>query len=63
MKGKKQILKRTDDLTVAEVKSCTVFAHFTDEQAMDVVSNFKRFSVIIYDLFQRNERKNSLIKD
>jgi hypothetical protein len=63
MKEKKQSLKRTDDITIADVKSCSAFAQFTDEQAMEVVSNFKRFTVIMFDLLQRNQRKNSLIKE
>jgi hypothetical protein len=63
MKEKKQSSKRTDDITIAEVKSCSAFAGFTDEQAMEVVSNFKRFTVIMFDFFQRNLHKNPLNKD
>jgi hypothetical protein len=62
MKEKRSISKRTNDITIAEVKSCPEFAHLTDEQALEVVSNFKQFSVIMFDLFQRNQRKNSLAK-
>jgi hypothetical protein len=63
MKEKKLHSKRIDDITIAEVKSCSAFAHFTDEQAIEVKSNFKQFTVIMFDLFQRNQRKNSLKKD
>jgi hypothetical protein len=60
MKEKKQHSKRIDDITIAEVKSCSAFAHFTDEQAMEVISTFKQFTVIIFEFFQRNQSKNPL---
>lgn len=52
-----------NDITIAEVKSCSEFAHLTDEQAMEILFNFKQFTVIMFDFFQRNQRKNSLNKD
>jgi hypothetical protein len=63
MKEKKPSSKRIDDVTITEVKSCSAFAHLTDQQATEVIANFKQFTVIIFDLFQRNQRKNSLNKD
>ncbi|CAM3972780.1 hypothetical protein MUGA111182_19890 [Mucilaginibacter galii] len=63
MKEKKQHSKRIDDITIAEVKSCSAFAHFTDEQAIEVRSSFKQFTMIMFDFFQRNQHKNPLNKD
>jgi hypothetical protein len=63
MKGKQQRSKRIEDITITEVKSCSAFAHLTNEQATEVISNLKQFTIIMFDLFQRNQRKNPLIKD
>ena len=56
MKEKRKGSQRTDDLTTDEVKSCGAFSQFNDEQALEVVSMLKRFTIIMYDFFQRTQR-------
>lgn len=46
---------RLHDLTIGEVKSCAVFAHFTDVQAQEVIDTLKRFTVIVYESYIRRQ--------
>jgi hypothetical protein len=50
--------KRKHDLTVDEVRSCPWFAHFTDDQAQEVIRTFKELSIIAYDIYRRENQKN-----
>lgn len=48
-------LGRSHDITIEEVKSFPMFAHFSDEQAAEVVRTVKRFAEIIcYDYLKNN---------
>ena len=40
-------LTRLHDLTIDEVKSIPMFAHFTDDQAIEVIRTIKRFTEIV----------------
>jgi hypothetical protein len=51
---------REHDITIAEVKSCPLFAHLTDEEALEVVNTIKQFSLIIYHYYQREKDKKML---
>ena len=42
-------LTRTHDLTIEEIKACSAFADFTDEQAKEVIETIMRFTKIAYD--------------
>lgn len=46
---------RDHDLTIDEVKSFPMFAHFSDEQAEEVITTIKRFAEIIYKQYQKNK--------
>jgi len=41
-----------------------MFAHFTDEQAMEVINTLKQFTLIVYDAYSKgkDESKQGLIK-
>ncbi len=47
---------RNNDLTVDEIKACTIFRHLTDEQAREVAVTIKRFSEIVFHhhLFEKH---------
>jgi hypothetical protein len=47
--------KRKHDITIEEVRSCPMFAHFTDEQAMEVINTLKQFTLIVYDAYQKGK--------
>jgi len=51
---------REHDITIEEVKSCPLFAHLTDEEAQEVITTIKRFSLIIYHCYQQEKVKKSL---
>lgn len=44
---------RDHDLTVKEILSCPTFAHFTDEQAQEVVETLKLLAKIAYDFYKK----------
>ena len=48
---------RVNDLTIDEVRACPIFAHFTDEQAAEVISTIRQFCIIVYDEYQKNNQK------
>ncbi len=48
---------RIHDLTIEEVKACTPFSHFTDQEAKEVIETLKVFAKIAYD-FYKKEAKN-----
>ena len=43
---------RKHDLTLKEVKSVSMFSHFTDEEAKGVVESFKQLSLIVFEFYQ-----------
>lgn len=52
-------ITREHDLTLEEVKSMPMFAHFSDDQAQEVIFTIKRFSEIIFKYHQKNELSKS----
>jgi len=56
-------INRQHDITIKEVKACPMFAHFTDEQAMEVINTLKQFTLIVYDAYSKgkDESKQGLI--
>jgi hypothetical protein len=58
MKEKNNVPQRMEDLTIEDVKSCRLFTHFTDEQALEVVAALKRFTAITYNLFEKRTAGN-----
>lgn len=65
MKKQKHIdgfdITRTHDLTIDEIKSVSMFAHFTDEQGTEAVRTLKAFIEIALDAHLREKaaEKNS----
>ncbi|MDO3641230.1 hypothetical protein [Mucilaginibacter sp. L3T2-6] len=49
--------KRKHDLTIEEVRSCPWFAHFTDEQAIEVINTLKEISQIAYYIYRQEKQK------
>ncbi|HEY9002726.1 MAG TPA: hypothetical protein VIM89_15325 [Mucilaginibacter sp.] len=52
-------ITREHDITIGEVKSYAMFAHFTDEQAREVIDTLKQLSVIIFK-YHQNKKKRAL---
>ena len=50
-------ITRKHDLTVEEVKSFPMFAHFTDEQAMEVIRTLKTFVDIALYCYKKEKEK------
>jgi len=48
---------RTHDLTIEEIKACPLFAHFTDNQAQEVIDTLKLFTKITYDIYKKEGKK------
>lgn len=48
---------RKQDLTLKELKSCPVFARFSDDQALEIIATIKQFTVIVYNFWQNYEGK------
>jgi len=48
---------RTHDLTIEEVKACPSFAHFTDQQAQEIIEALKLFTKITYDAYKKDGKK------
>lgn len=48
---------RNHDLTIEEIKACPLFAHFTDQQAQEVIETLKQFTKIAYDLYKKDNEK------
>ena len=46
---------REHDITIEEVKACAMFAHFTDEEAMEVIRALKQFTEISYNFYQKKK--------
>lgn len=53
-------LGRSRDITVEEVKSFQMFAHFSDEQAAEVVRTIKRFAEIVCHDYLKNNNDEKL---
>lgn len=53
---------REHDITIEEVKACAMFAHFTDEEAREVIRTLKQFTVIVFNFYQK-KRQNALLKE
>jgi hypothetical protein len=53
-------LNRSNDITIDEVKSFPMFAHFSDEEAAEVVRTIKRFTEIICHDYLRNNNDEKL---
>jgi tRNA C32,U32 (ribose-2'-O)-methylase TrmJ len=42
---------RKHDLTIEEVKACSIFRNISDEQAQDVIETLKSLALIAYELY------------
>lgn len=47
---------RQHDLTIEELRSFPMFAHFTDKQAHEVIATIKQFTRIVYNFCQKNAK-------
>ncbi|MGJ1311694.1 hypothetical protein ACS126_06485 [Sphingobacterium lactis] len=59
---KKEDITRKHDVTVQEVKAIPMFAHFTDEQAEEVIRTVKTFVEIALECYKKqkeNQGKNT----
>lgn len=50
--------KRKHDITIEEVRSCPWFAHFSDEQAIEVIRTFKELTKIAYYEYVKDQHKD-----
>lgn len=50
---------REHDITIEEVKACAIFAHFTDEEAREVIRTLKQFTEITYNFYQKKKKNAS----
>jgi hypothetical protein len=46
---------RQHDLTIEEVKACPLFANLTDAEAREVIETLKKFTVIVYNFYQKKK--------
>ena len=53
---------RKHDLTIEEVKSCSIFKDLTDEQAQEVIDTIKRFTVIAFEIYMCDKKVDKNIK-
>lgn len=44
---------RSHDLTIKEIKACSVFQHLTDDEAQRVIETLKLFAKIAYDFYKK----------
>jgi len=44
---------RHHDITIEEVKACSIFSHLTDQEAQEVVETIKLFTKIVYDFYKK----------
>lgn len=52
--------KRTNDITIEEVKACSIFAHLTDEEALEVIETLKLFTKIAYDVYKKTVNREEI---
>lgn len=45
-------LERKHDITLEELKSCTLFKECTDAEAIEIINTLKRFTVIMFEYFK-----------
>jgi hypothetical protein len=45
---------QSHDLSIEEVKACSIFAHMTDEDAEEIVKTLKIFTKIAYDVYKKD---------
>ncbi|OYD43650.1 hypothetical protein [Sphingobacterium cellulitidis] len=60
---KKEDITRRHDVTVEEVKSIPMFAHFTDEQAKEVIDTVKIFVEIALDCYRKQQENQGNTAD
>jgi hypothetical protein len=46
---------RTNDLTIDEIKACSVFDHVTNEEAGEIIETLKLFTKIAYDVYKKEQ--------
>jgi len=49
---------RTSDLTIEEIKACSLFSHLTDQEAEEVIRTLKIFTKIVYDFYKHRSEKS-----
>ena len=60
---KKEDITRKHDVTVEEVKAIPMFAHFTDEQAKEVIQTVKTFVKIVFECYKKQQEKQGKSTD
>jgi len=53
-----ETMLRQEDISVEEVLRKKMFAHFTEDQARDVILAIKKMSIIIYNASEKKEQKS-----
>jgi hypothetical protein len=48
--------RRKHDITIEEVRSCSWFAHFSNEQATEVIRTIKELTKIAYHEYVRDKK-------
>ncbi len=51
-------LTRMHDLTIEEIKACSSFAHFSDEELQVVLNTFKALSIIAFECIKNDKKTN-----
>lgn len=50
---------RLHDITINEVKSFPIFAHFSDEQASEVIETIKKLTeIVLCDYYKKEQKSN-----
>lgn len=59
----KEDITRKHDLTVEELKSFPMFAHFTNEQAEEAIGTIKTFVNIAFNYYKKDKEKQGNCSD
>lgn len=59
----KEDITRKHDLSVEELKSLPMFAHFSDEQAEEAIGTIKTFVNIAFDYYKKDKKNQDKTSD
>ncbi|MGB3108313.1 hypothetical protein [Sphingobacterium siyangense] len=59
----KQDITRSHDLTVEEIKALSLFSHFNDEQATEVIHAIKGFVQIVTEHYLKDHKNHNNTTD
>jgi len=49
-----------DEITIEELRKEKEFKHLSDEECRSIISNLKRWSILLYDIYKQYEEETIL---